>query len=154
MIQRQGGSSSRCRRGKRWHGGGFLLLVLATVSGCAANSPPPGPPPSPPAHAVSAVVLVNGCAHLGVDNAKLAQAAMNQLVDGCGSFNGGRVQFSATLLPGGAIQFVQGPDPAQAIPVCVLTHPLTHRVHLQSACTLDVRLEEGPVQVPGAAASP
>lgn len=100
------------------------------------------------------MVLVNGCAHLGVDNAKLAQAAMNQLVDGCGSFTGGRVQFSATLLPGGAIQFVQGPDPAQAIPVCVLTHPLTHRVRLQSACTLDVRLEEGPVDVPKAATSP
>jgi hypothetical protein len=98
------------------------------------------------------VVLVNGCAHLGVDNAKLAQAAMNQLVDGCGSFTGGRAQFSATLLPGGAIQFVQGRDPAQAIPVCVLTHPLTHRVHLQSACTLDVRLEEGSVDVPKAAA--
>lgn len=100
------------------------------------------------------MVLVNGCVHLGVENAKLAQAAMNQLVDGCGSFTGGRVQFSATLLPGGAIQFVQGPDPAQAIPVCVLTHPLTHRVHLQTACTLDVRLEEGSVDVPKAASTP
>jgi hypothetical protein len=105
-------------------------------------------------HTVSAVVLVNGCAHLGVDNAKLAQVAMNQLVDGCGSFTGGRVQFSATLLPGGAIQFIQGPDPAQAIPVCVLTHPLAHRVHLQSACTLDVRLEEGSVDVPKASTAP
>jgi hypothetical protein len=124
------------------------------TSGCAATpAPPPSPPPPPPAHAVSAVVLVNGCARLGVDNAKLAQAAMNQLVDGCGSFTGGRVQFSASLLPGGAIQFVQGPDPAQAIPVCVLTHPLTHRVHLQTACTLDVRLEEGSVEVPRPAAT-
>jgi len=120
----------------------------AMVAGCAARAAPPAPPPA--AHTVTAVVLVNGCAHLGVDNAKLAQAAMNQLVDGCGSFNGGRVQFSATLLPGGAIQFVQGPDPAQSIPICVLTHPLTHRVRLQTACTLDVRLEEGAVEVPKA----
>jgi hypothetical protein len=130
-----------------------LPATMAALS-CAAKTPPPGPPPAPPAHAVSAVVLVNGCAHLGVDNAKLAQAAMNQLVDGCGSFTGGRVQFSASLLPGGAIQFVQGPDPAQAIPVCVLTHPLTHRVRLQAACTLDVRLEEGSVDVPKATPAP
>jgi len=131
-----------------------LGLPLWMAFGCAAKNPPPAPPPAPPAHTVTAVVLVNGCAHLGVDNAKLAQAAMNQLVDGCGSFAGGRAQFSATLLPGGAIQFVQGPDPAQAIPVCVLTHPLAHRVHLQSACTLDVRLEEGSVEVPKGTTAP
>jgi len=131
-----------------------LGLPLWMAFGCAAKNPPPAPPPAPPAHTVTAVVLVNGCAHLGVDNAKLAQAAMNQLVDGCGSFTGGRVQFSATLLPGGAIQFVQSPDPAQAIPVCVLTHPLAHRVHLQNACTLDVRLEEGSVEVPKATTAP
>jgi hypothetical protein len=94
------------------------------------------------------VVLVNGCAHLGVANARLAQAAINQLVDGCSSFTGERVQFTATLLPGGAIQFEPRPDASLAIPVCVLNHPLTHRVQLQKACSLDVRLEEGSAVVP------
>jgi hypothetical protein len=149
MVQEQAGRSSRRRAFASTMG---LAFVAALATGCAPKSSPPpaapSPPPPPPAHTVSAVVLVNGCARLGVQNAKLAQSAMNQLVDGCGSFTGGRVQFSATLLPGGAIQFVQGPDPAQAIPVCVLTHPLTHKVHLQTACTLDVRLEEGSVDVP------
>ena len=126
------------------------IAVLVFVSACGGKTVPPAPPPPAaiPAHAVTAVVLANGCAGLGADNAKLAQSAMNQLVDGCGDFKGGRVRFSARLLPGGAIQFVQGPDPSQAIPVCVLTHPLTHRVRLASACTLDVQLEEGSVDVP------
>jgi hypothetical protein len=131
-----------------------LVAFVALVAAGCAPPPPPAPPPAPPAHAVSAVVLVNGCSRLGVDNAKLAQAAMNQLVDGCGSFTGGHAQFTATLLPGGAIQFVAGPDQAQAVPVCVLTHPLTHKVHLQTACTLDVRLDEGPVDVHKASATP
>ena len=96
-------------------------------------------------------MLVNGCAHFGVENARLAQAAMNQLVDGCNGFTGERVQFTATLLPGGAIQFEPRPGASQSIPVCVLNHPLTHRVQLQKACSLDVRLEEGMMVVPRAA---
>ena len=139
------------------------VSTLVSILGAAAcgSAPPPAtatPAPSPPptasaapAHTVSAVVLVNGCAHFGVDNARLAQAAMNQLVDGCSSFAGDRVQFTATLLPGGAIQFEPRPEGSQSIPICVLNHPLTHRVHLQKACSLDVRLEEGTVAVPRSA---
>lgn len=134
----------------------IVAMSLALLAAGAACGSAPAPQPSAPlaatpdrsAHTVSAVVLVNGCAHFGVENARLAEAAMNQLVDGCGAFAGERVQFTATLLPGGAIQFEPRPNDSQAIPICVLNHPLTHRVRLQKACSLDVRLEEGSMAVP------
>jgi hypothetical protein len=126
-----------------------LVASMLMLSACAAKPAVAPAAPRRPAHAVNAVVLVNGCAKLGPDNAKLAQAAINQLVDGCGSFTGGRIQFTATLLPGGAIQFAPRPGGNDSIPLCALTHPLTHRVHLQKACDLDVVLEEGSMDVPG-----
>jgi hypothetical protein len=134
--------------------GSFMSAgALAVVLACGgAPAPPPSAPPAaaapPAAHAVTAVVLVNGCAHFGVENARLAQTAINALVDGCSSFTGERVQFTATLLPGGAIQFEPGAHDSAAIPICVLNHPLTHRVQLQKACSLDVRLEQSSVVVP------
>ncbi len=133
-----------------------LPLATALLGGCASTSPPQPPPQPAPtptvraAHTVSAVVLVNGCSHLGAENAKLAELAMNQLVDGCGSFSGDRVRFTATLLPGGAIQFEPRTNGAPAIPICVLNHPLMHRVRLTKACSLDVELEEGSMEVPKA----
>ena len=130
----------------------IVTSLAATVVACASASTPtpsaPAPPPGPPpVRTVTAVVLVNGCAVTGVENARLAQAAMNQLVDGCSGFSGDRVQFTATLLPGGAIQFEPRENASQAIPICVLNHPLTHRVKLQKACSLDVQLEESLVPV-------
>src|SRR5882672_5513164 len=124
--------------------------LAATVVACASAAPPaasalaapPVPPGPSPVRTVTAVVLVNGCAVNGVENARLAQAAMNQLVDGCTGFSGDKVQFTATLLPGGAIQFEQRPGASATIPLCVLNHPLSHRVRLQKACSLDVQLEE------------
>ena len=136
-----------------------IALMLVAVAGAAACASAPAPPSTspaptptpPPARTVTAVVLVNGCAHLGVENARLAEVAMNQLVEGCSGFSGDRVQFTATLLPGGAIQFEPRENGSQAIPICVLHHPLTHRVKLQKPCSLDVRLEEGVLVVPRAA---
>lgn len=138
-----------------------IVAMLVSVPGavaCASTPAPPSAAPAPapastapPAHTVTAVVLVNGCAHFGVENARLAEAAMNQLVEGCTGFSGDRVQFTATLLPGGAIQFEPRENASQAIPICVLNHPLTHRVKLQKACSLDVRLEEGVLVVPRSA---
>jgi hypothetical protein len=132
-----------------------MLVSMTGAVACASPPPPPSAAPAPapastaaPAHTVTAVVLVNECAHLGVENARLAEAAMNQLVEGCTGFSGDRVQFTATLLPGGAIQFEPRENASQAIPICVLNHPLTHRVKLQKACSLDVRLEEGVLTVP------
>src|SRR5580658_2713827 len=141
-----------------WAWGGWAIgSAIAGVVACgSASTPPPSTAPAPsaaastdrPAFAVAAVVPVNGCAHFGVANARLAQAAMNALVDGCSGFSGDKVQFTATLLPGGAIQFEPGPGDSKAIPVCVLSHPLTHRVRLQRACSLDVRLEATSVAMP------
>ena len=146
------------RKGKVSMRSGIVSMALSVTvaAGCAsAPTPPPSASPAaapaptaPPAHSVTAVVLVNGCAHFGVENARLAEAAMNQLVDGCSGFSGDRVQFTATLLPGGAIQFEPRENASQSIPICVLNHPLTHRVKLQKACSLDVRLEEGVLAVP------
>jgi hypothetical protein len=101
----------------------------------------------PSARAVSAVVLVNGCAHLGKENARLAEAAINQLVDGCGNFSGDPVRFTAQLLPDGSMRFEPRPGASTEIPICLLSHPLRHHVRLQSACGLDVRLEQGVVAV-------
>jgi hypothetical protein len=128
----------------------FILGFAAVELGCASRPTPSTPPAATgrSARTVSAVVLVNGCAHLGAENARLAELAMNQLVDGCGSYSGGRVQFTATLLPGGAIRFDPRGQGAPAIPICVLNHPLAHRVHLTRACSLDVELEEGSMDVP------
>jgi hypothetical protein len=130
------------------------MALVVTAAACAASpaaqpsTPAAASPASPQAHTVTAVVLVNGCAHFGVENARLAQAAMNALVDGCSAFAGERVQFTATLLPGGSIQFDPGAGDSKSIPVCVLSHPLTHRVQLQKACSLEVRLEQTSVAVP------
>jgi hypothetical protein len=140
------------QRGTKREGASVVRAAAALVACCAwpcgcGSRPAAQPEPGHPAHAVSAVVLVNGCARLGKDNAGLAEAAINQLVDGCGSFSGDAVRFTATLLPSGAIQFEPRRDQSQAIPVCVLHHPLTHRVRLKEACTLDVKLEAGSMQV-------
>jgi hypothetical protein len=135
-------------------GATLCLLAAAACGGAAppASSPTPSPeaaaPSTRPAYTVSAVVLANGCARFGVDNGRLAQAAMSQLVEGCSTFTDDRVVFTATLLPGGAIQFEPRPDGSQTIPLCVLNHPLTHKVKLQKACSLDVQLEKGSVAVP------
>jgi hypothetical protein len=136
----------------------LTLLVAGAISyGCgsppapqsAASAPAPSASASSSgaAHAVTAVVLMNGCAHFGADNARLAQSAINALVDGCTSFLGEQVQFTATLLPGGAIQFEPGKNDSTSVPVCVLNHPLTHKVQLQKACSLAVRLEQTSVIV-------
>jgi hypothetical protein len=127
------------------------LVCAACASTPAASSPASAAAPAstaPPAHTVSAVVLVNGCALYGAENARLAESAINQLVDGCGSFSGDHVQFTATLLPGGAIQFDSKAGGSASIPLCVLSHPLSHKVKLQKACSLDVRLEEGTMALP------
>ena len=128
--------------------GRTLLAIVGATTAVACASP--SPPPPKMAHAVSAIVLVNHCASLGAADAKLAEKAMNQLVEGCGSFAGGTARFTATLLPGGAIQFESRADASAAIPVCALSHPLTHGVHLKKSCSLDVALEESSMTLPTA----
>ena len=132
---------------------GSALLETFVVAQAACSPPPPAHVaviPLATAHTVSAIVLVNHCANLGAADAKRAELEMNQLVEGCGAFTGGSVRFTATLLPGGAIQFEPGPDASASIPICVLSHPLKHTVHLQKSCSLDVQLEVSSIALPRA----
>jgi hypothetical protein len=127
------------------------FALLAACSSRKAAPPPEAPPPAPttaPAQSVVAVVVANGCVHLGKANARLAETAMSQLVDGCSAFRGSPVRFTAQLLTDGSIFFQPGAGKAEAIPVCVLEHPLRHKVKLSESCALDVRLEQSTIQVP------
>jgi hypothetical protein len=85
---------------------------------------------------------------LGSQNAKLAQKAMDQLVEGCGSYSGGTLRFTATLLPGGAMQFASRDDASEVIPICVVSHPLKHALPLSKSCAIDVELEAVSILVP------
>jgi hypothetical protein len=125
---------------------GVTLVGLA----CASSGPPLAAQPIHTAQTVSAIVLVNHCASLGTADAKLAEKEMNQLVEGCSEFTGGTAHFTATLLPGGAIQFEPGTDKAETIPICVLSRPLKHGVHLKKSCSLDVQLEVSSIVLPAA----
>jgi hypothetical protein len=125
-------------------------MILAGLAACAPSAPPLAAQPIRTAQTVSAIVLVNHCASLGTADAKLAEKEMNQLVEGCSAFTGGSVRFTATLLPGGAIQFEPGADRATSIPICVLSRPLKHGVHLKKSCSLDVQLEVTAMVLPAA----
>lgn len=127
-------------------------LTFVWLVGCAPSAPPLAAKSIRTAQTVSAIVLVNHCASLGTANAKLAESEMNQLVEGCSGFTGGTARFTATLLPGGAIQFEPGPEKAETIPICVLSRPLKHGVHLTKSCSLDVQLEVSSMILPSAPA--
>jgi hypothetical protein len=111
----------------------------------AVASPPP--PTGRAARVVHATVLANGCQDLGQANGRLAEQAMDQLVEGCTSVPGGTVQFEATLLPSGRIEIAAGPGQPDVVPVCILKHSLMHSVRLSRPCRLDVKLAESSVAV-------
>lgn len=140
------GTAATCRR--RGASLGPVCAAALLASACASSAPPPAPAPPVIARTVSAIVLVNHCAALGPANARLAEKAINQLVDGCSSLPGGSVRFTATLLPGGTMQFESRGDGSELIPICALSHPLTHGVHLQKSCSLDVQLEAASLALP------
>jgi len=91
---------------------------------------------------VNATVLTNGCQTLGSRSARLAEAAMTQLVEGCATVPGGIAGFSATLQPGGLIQIAGAPGQPDVVPICILKHSLVHKVPLTKPCRLDVRLQQ------------
>jgi hypothetical protein len=91
---------------------------------------------------------MNGCTHLDATNAKLAESAMSLLTEDCTSVPGGTASFSAILNPNGRIELATPPGQPEVIPVCVVKRPLTHRVRLQKACKLDVRLEQTSIALP------
>jgi hypothetical protein len=98
---------------------------------------------------VQATILANGCEALGRANAKLAERAMYELVEGCTTVPGGTAQFGASLLPGGQIQIAPTPGLPDIVPICVLKHPLVHRVPLERPCRLDVKIGQTTVELAG-----
>jgi hypothetical protein len=124
----------------------LLVATAVGIVGCASN---PQSPPARPAQIVNATILVNSCGELGKTSARLAESAMYQLVEGCTSVPGGSVQFSATLVPGGRVD-IQAADAgaSDVIPMCILKHPLVHKVPLTKPCNLDVKIEQGTVNLP------
>jgi predicted small lipoprotein YifL len=132
-------------------------LILTTVVAALACGPKgpvesaPAPPSTPPAEraaqVVNATILVNGCQDFGRANAKLAEKAMYELVEGCSSVPSGIAQFGATLLPSGRIEITTAPGQPDLIPICILKHPLVHKVPLSRPCRLDVKIEQTSVPV-------
>lgn len=167
VAPRQRAPSLR-RRPRTTEGRGFMLrpvLVFALVcsagslacgpkqpattvpSPSPAPSAAPAPTPSPAAQVVNATILTNGCQALGASNARLAERAMYQLIEGCASVPGGKAQFEATLQPGGRVAISAVPGQPDVIPICVLKHALQHGVPLTQPCRLDVKLEQTSVSL-------
>jgi hypothetical protein len=132
-----------------------LLLIVAgvTSAACGANAPAEtapavrSPSPARAAQVVNATILANGCQEFGPADGKLAEKAMYELVEGCTSVPGGIAQFGATLLPGGHIDITGAPGQPDVVPICILKHPLTHKVPLAKPCRLDVKIEQSSVPV-------
>ncbi|HZU83710.1 MAG TPA: hypothetical protein VE987_12370 [Polyangiaceae bacterium] len=126
--------------------------MAMACAACAHEDRPPasGAPRSGDERAadvVNATILTNGCEALGRTNARLAERAMYELVEGCTSVPGGSAQFGATLLPGGRIEIAAAAGQPGVVPICVLKHPLTHKVPLERPCRLDVHIAESSVRV-------
>jgi hypothetical protein len=121
------------------------------TAGCARSSPatPSSEPPAkgPAAQLVNATILTNGCQHLGRENARLAERAMYELVEGCSSVPGGSAQFEATLEPGGRIEIAGAPGQPDVVPICILKHSLQHKVALTKPCRLEVKIAQTSVPV-------
>ncbi len=135
-----------------------LLILLAAcgprepAAGASSAAPDPSASASasavsapPAAEVVNATILTNGCQALGASNARLAEKAMYQLIEGCSSVPGGKAQFEATLQPGGRVIISAVAGQPDVIPICVLKHALQHGVPLAQPCRLDVKLEETSV---------
>jgi len=127
-----------------------LGTLLALLVGCASRDKPAtaAAPSAARAQVVHATVLANGCQGLGAANGRLAERAMYDLVEGCNSVPGGAARFEATLEPGGRIRIAAASGQPPVVPICVLKHPLVHKVPLAKPCSLDVRVAEETVSMP------
>jgi hypothetical protein len=133
----------------------WLAWVFCACARTPATEAATPPSPSAPAasaqvaaasaQVVNATILTNGCQELGRTNAKLAEAAMNQLVEGCTAVPGGSAQFQATLEPGGRIAIAAASGQPDVVPICILKHSLQHKVALTRPCRLDVKIEQTSV---------
>ncbi len=107
--------------------------------------------------AIASLALLAGCAtacpDLGKQSSRLAENAMNALVEGCATVPGGSMQFHATLQPGGRIEISAAPGQPEVVPICILKHALVHKVPLTKPCPLDVKIEQTSVPVTAPASS-
>lgn len=101
---------------------------------------------TPAVQAVTAVVVANHCDTLSKNDQKQAERVMNHLVERCTHVPHGIRTFGVVLLPGGGIEFTGDADAGETeVPICVVSHLLTHNVKLGTKCEIDVRLEESQV---------
>ena len=123
-------------------------LVFLSLAACGARSGTDARPSGHPINVVSSTVVLESCPDAHRMNSKLADDALQKLVDSCGSLLGGAAHFMAILVPGGRIELTApNGDPASGVvPTCVLEHQLLHRVSLQSPCKFDVRLDQGQME--------
>lgn len=131
-------------------GSALLIVVVAAACGGSTSSASPRPldgSGTRSGNMVSAVVLMNGCSHLGKANAKLAETTIYGLIEACKAVPGGHTRLVATLRPGGQIDLATPAGETDTVPVCMLHRPLVHKLTLQKPCAIDVRLEESAVRV-------
>lgn len=119
----------------------LLFLLLAA---CASNPPAADPTPTgPTVHAVTAVIVANKCSGLSQQDVKRAEDTMNKLVERCRAVPHGVRSFGVILLPGGDLQFTGDEDAGEdEVPICVVSHRLSHSVQLKKQCEIDIRLEQ------------
>jgi hypothetical protein len=133
---------------------GTAFVLFVGMAACGPKEPAVGPAGAEPvpsgrsAQIVNATILTNGCRDLGASAARLAERAMDQLIEGCSSVPGGKAQFEATLQPGGRIQIAGVAGEPDVVPICILKHSLSHNVPLTKPCHLDVKIEQTSVSVP------
>ena len=151
-----------CMRTRPWLVvGSSAFGILAVVGACSRSNPGPSAPtpsasasssaPEPelqPVVLVAASAVVTDCPDAKWMQTRVAQRAIQKLVDPCIAVPGGKAHFSARLRPGGRIELASpSGDPDEGVvPTCVLKElqTLRHHVYLKHACVFDVTLEERP----------
>lgn len=118
------------------------------------TAPPPPPPPAEPdaesedniSSLVTSMVVIDACPDSKRIDSKLANREIEELVGPCRRVPGGAAHFSATLLPGGAVELASpsGDKEDGIVPTCVLQKQkqLRHKLRLSKACKFDVKLEQ------------
>ena len=127
-----------------------MSIVALGLGACGPKPPAPegaAPSTSHAARLVNATILANGCEALGRGNGVAAEHAMYELVEGCTAVPGGNARFFATLLPGGQIKIAAADGQPDVVPICILKHPLSHKVPLERPCRLDVNITQASVSV-------
>ena len=138
-------------------------MLVAAVAGCwSSSTPSTSQPPAPvdpkPSQGsaaddessiqslVTSMVVIDACPDSRRLDTKAANREIEELVGPCKKVPGGAAHFSATLMPGGAVELASpgGDRSAGIVPTCVLQNArqLKHKLRLTKACKFEVKLEE------------